>query len=226
MDGVLVKAIEIFTLVTGVIYVVLEIRQKNFMWIVGLATSLAAMWMFFRSGLYASFGLNCYYFAMSVWGLFQWRKDAAKLTTDRCAEGTARLAEGGVAGECQEDKPVGGDRIHLTRLSPLVAVLCCVAFVAGFLLLRLGMDLLGDSQSGLDSAVAVLSAVATFMLARSYISQWLVWIVADGLSTYLCIAGGMYWMSALYFVYAASAVYGYVYWRRHGEYVGENSENG
>ena len=38
---------EIFTLVTGVIYVILEIRQKNFMWVVGIATSLAAMWGFF-----------------------------------------------------------------------------------------------------------------------------------------------------------------------------------
>ncbi len=37
---------EIFTLVTGVIYVVLEIRQKNFMWIVGMANALAAMYMF------------------------------------------------------------------------------------------------------------------------------------------------------------------------------------
>ena len=34
---------EIFTLVTGVIYVVLEIRQKNFMWIVGMANALAAI---------------------------------------------------------------------------------------------------------------------------------------------------------------------------------------
>ena len=51
---------EIFTLVTGVIYIILEIRQKNFMWVVGIATSIAAMWVFFRQGLYASFALNTY----------------------------------------------------------------------------------------------------------------------------------------------------------------------
>ena len=60
---------EIFTLVTGVIYVILEIRQKNFMWVVGIATSLAAMWVFFNQGLYASFGLNTYYLVTSFIGL-------------------------------------------------------------------------------------------------------------------------------------------------------------
>ena len=49
---------QIFTHVTGVIYINLEIRQKNSMWLVGILTSLAAMWVFFRQGLYASFGLN------------------------------------------------------------------------------------------------------------------------------------------------------------------------
>ena len=44
---------EIFTLVTGVIYIILEIRQKNLMWLVGVLTSVAAMWVFFRQGLYA-----------------------------------------------------------------------------------------------------------------------------------------------------------------------------
>ena len=57
---------EIFTLVTGVIYIILEIRQKNLMWVVGILTSLAAMWVFFRQGLYASFGLNTYYLVTSV----------------------------------------------------------------------------------------------------------------------------------------------------------------
>ena len=50
---------QIFTLITGVIYIVLEIRQKDFMWIVGIATSLAAMWVFFRQGLYATSLIPC-----------------------------------------------------------------------------------------------------------------------------------------------------------------------
>ena len=64
---------QIFTLLTGVAYVILEIRQKNLMWAVGVVTGIAAMWVFFRQGLYASFGLNTYYLFVSFWGLWQWR---------------------------------------------------------------------------------------------------------------------------------------------------------
>ena len=70
---------QIFTLVTGVIYIILEIRQKNLMWVVGIATSLAAMWVFFRQGLYASFGLNTYYLITAFIGLWQWGKDRQRL---------------------------------------------------------------------------------------------------------------------------------------------------
>ena len=73
---------EIFTLVTGVIYIILEIRQKNLMWAIGVLTSVAAMVVFFRQGLYASFGLNTYYLVMSFIGLWQWNKDKRKLYYD------------------------------------------------------------------------------------------------------------------------------------------------
>ena len=60
---------EIFTLITGVAYMILEIRHHNFMWVVGVFTSLAAMWVFFSQGLYASFGLNTYYLITAFIGL-------------------------------------------------------------------------------------------------------------------------------------------------------------
>ena len=56
---------EIITLITGVIYIILEIRQKNAMWVLGIFTSIAAIIVFFRQGLYASFGLNIYYLITS-----------------------------------------------------------------------------------------------------------------------------------------------------------------
>ena len=74
--------LEIFTLITGLIYIVLEIRQKNFMWVLGIMTSLASMLVFFRQGLYASFGLNTYYLVTAFIGLWQWGKDKDRLPED------------------------------------------------------------------------------------------------------------------------------------------------
>ena len=190
---------QIFTLVTGVIYIVLEIRQKNFRWVVGIATSVAAMWVFFRQGLYASFGLNTYYLVTSFIGLWQWRKAKA---------GMAEAME-------KED----ADAVHLHRLSWRTVLVSLAVAVAGIFALAELMELLENPMSYLDAAVAVLSAVATWWLVRSYIEQWWLWIVADTLSTILCATQGMWWMAALYAAYTLSAVYGYVHWKRKGLYI-------
>ena len=188
---------QIFTLVTGVIYIVLEIRQKSAMWLVGIATSLAAMWVFFRQGLYASFALNTYYLITSFIGLWQWGRDRKKLDHANAHE-------------------EGGSAVHLNRLSRSTVIISALVVAAGTWGLAQIMELLENPMSYLDAGVAVLSAVATWWLVRSYIQQWWLWIVADTLSTVLCATQGMWWMAALYAAYTLSAVYGYLHWRRHG----------
>ena len=81
------------------------------------------------------------------------------------------------------------------------------------------MQLLENPMSYLDSAVTVMSVVATWWLVRAYIQQWWLWIVADALSTYLCISQGMWMMAVLYGAYSLSAIYGYIHWKRHGQYI-------
>lgn len=191
---------EIFTLVTGVIYIILEIRQKNFMWVIGVITSLAAMWVFWRQNLYASFGLNTYYLITAFIGLWQWNRDKKKVRQD--------------SGDTEDS-----DVIHLNRLKLSTIVVSVVLAVAGVLGLAWLMELVENPMSYLDSAVTVLSAVATWWLVRSYIQQWWLWILADTLSTILCATQGMWWMTALYAAYALSAVYGYIHWKKHGVYV-------
>ena len=196
------KAFEVFTLITGVIYIILEIRQKNFMWIVGILTSLAAMYVFFCQGLYASFGLNTYYLVTSFIGLWQWRRDKEILQAEN------------------------DDSIHLNRLGLSSALTGVLVFVVGVLALTVGMEQLArlglqeNPMSLLDATATMLSVVATWWLVRSYIQHWWLWIVADALSTILCLSLGMWWMAALYAAYTASAVIGYVHWKRRGVIVG------
>ena len=190
---------EIFTLVTGVIYIILEIRQKNLMWVVGVLTSVAAMWVFFRQGLYASFGLNTYYLVTSFIGLWQWRRDIDRMRSE------------GDASETGE--------IRLKRLSLRTVAVSAFVVAAGTLALAAVMARLENPMSYLDSAVAVLSAVATWWLVRCYIQQWWLWIAADAVSTVLCITQGLWWMALLYAAYSVSAIIGYIHWKKHGRYI-------
>ena len=191
--------LEIFTLVTGIIYIILEIRQKNAMWIVGILTSVAAMAVFFRMGLYASFGLNTYYLITSFIGLWQWRKDKSQIDSKTM--------------------------IHINRLTRKTVIISIAVTVLGICALTMGMDMLSsigfkeNPMSVLDASVAVLSAVATWWLVRAHLEQWWIWIVADSLSVTLCITQGMWWMALLYIMYVIAAFIGLIHWKKHGEYV-------
>ncbi len=202
---------EIFTLVTGVIYIILEIRQKNLMWVVGVLTSAAAMWVFFRQGLYASFGLNTYYLITSFVGIWQWRKYKGRLAE--------KTVGGASADGLDRESGAEADVIHLNRLKPLTVGLLAFILPVGTYLLGVLMEYMENPMSYLDSLVTVLSAVATWWLVKSYPQQWLLWIVADGLSMVLCAVQGLWWMTALYGAYALSAVYGYRHWMRKGTYL-------
>ena len=192
---------QIFTLLTGVAYVILEIRQKNLMWAVGVVTGIAAMWVFFRQGLYASFGLNTYYLFVSFWGLWQWSR-------------TKRLAKDALPTEDE-----GGDVICLRHITPNVLAVSVLLAVAGTVALSLLMERFENPMSWLDSSVAVLSALATWWLGRSYLEQWYVLIAADCVSVLFCISQGSWWMVVMYVFYTVAAAYGLVHWKMHGKYV-------
>ena len=192
---------QIFTLVTGVIYIILEIRQKNSMWYVGILTSIAAMWVFFRQDLYASFGLNTYYLITSIIGLWQWKRDKDIISTDKT------------------DESGNKDIIHLNRLNWKTVAASALITIAGTVLLAEIMLKLENPMSYIDSAVTVLSAVATWWLVKAYLQQWWLWIAADLMSTILCLTQGLWWMSLLYALYTLSAFYGLYHWKRKGEYI-------
>lgn len=199
---------EIFTVITGIIYVVLEIKQKNFMWVVGVLTALGAMYVFFTKGLYCSFGLNVYYFCISFWGLYCWRRDRDKIRH-----------------QLESAENASGEVIHLNRLPVKAVIISTVVTIVAVFALSWLMARLENPQSWLDSAVAVLSAVATWWLSRAYKQQWILWIVADALSTVMCLIQGMWWMSALYAVYTLSAAVGLGHWNKYGIYLDEGKND-
>ena len=188
----IIQAIEIFAAVTGVLYVVLEILQKNSMWVVGILTGAACAFSFGVQQVWASMGLNIYYMAISVVGLVQWKK----------------------ASEAVEE-----GEIHLAPLSRKAALWSAVLFVVLTPVLMFILRKTGDAAPQWDALATILSVIATWWLAQSYLEQWMLWIVADILSTILCLVTGQYAMALMYLAYTASAIYGYFHWKKHGKYV-------
>lgn len=211
----------IFTLVTGVMFLILEIRQNDWMWVFQLLSAAAAMVSFFIGGLFASSALNLYYVVMAFVGFAQWRKDERKsISGTQSGCGADRPCD-------REDVQAGRDEavtgIRLRHLPVKTAIVSLAVLVAGTAALFFLLRRLGDPRSVTDAGAAVLSGIATWWLAKSYPQQWLLWIAADAVSAWICWAQGMGAMSVLYMLYALSAIYGYVHWTRKGKYIGETA---
>ena len=65
--------VEIFGAVTGIAYVILEIRRNIWLWPLGIVTSAVYIYVFGREGFYANMGLQGYYLVISVYGWYAWR---------------------------------------------------------------------------------------------------------------------------------------------------------
>lgn len=187
-----IQAIELFATVTGIAYVVLEIMQKNAMWVLGILTGAACAVSFGIQHVWASMGLNLYYVVMSVFGFVQWRKAGTR---------------------------VDDGEIHLAVLPKSVGIWSAVILLAGSLVLMQVLRATGDAAPRLDALATMLSVIGTWWLAQSYLQQWMLWVVADILLAILCISTGQYWMAGMYAVYTASAIYGYFHWKRLGHYI-------
>lgn len=188
------QALEYFGVITGLLYLVLEIKQHKAMWVVGFVTSLTYVFVFFFSRLYAVMGLQIYYVIMSVYGFLLW-------------SGQKSGAEG-----ADEAKRIVYSRVNLPVGAWLLAA--TVVFFGGISWVLKNFT---DSPVPLgDGFVAALSLVATWMLARRIIEHWYCWIVANSCSAVICFSQGLYPTMALYICYAVLPVVGYLNWKKKG----------
>ena len=63
-----------------------------------------------------------------------------------------------------------------------------------------------------DSFTTVFSIIATYMIAKKVLENWLYWIVIDVVSIYLYFSRDLHLTSLLFMLYSIIAIFGYFYW--------------
>ena len=180
--------IEIFGVITGILYVILEVKQNRLLWPLGIFTSAAYVYIFFTGKFYADMGLQVYYVLISIYGWYYWSRGGSKA-----------------------DK----GELPVVRINRQQQLLLFLTFAFSWVLIYFVLDRYTDSSVPLgDSFTTALAIVATWMLTRKIIEQWFLWIIANLVSIGLYIYKGLYPTVILYVVYAGMAVYGYLEWKR------------
>ena len=181
--------VEIAGAVLSLLYLYLSIREKSALWIFGFISSLLYIFVFFESKLYADMSLNFYYLGVSIYGWINWHRK------------TGQFKDSG---------------LHITHISgkqQILSYLFGTIFV--YLAYYLVLELLTDSTIPVaDSVVGALSVIATWMLARKKIENWLVWIVVDAFAAGLYLYKGLYPTTILFIIYTIMAVVGYYQWKK------------
>ncbi|MFA5662110.1 MAG: nicotinamide riboside transporter PnuC [Bacteroidales bacterium] len=197
--------LEIFGTVTGLLYVWLEIKHRRSMWIVGIVMSVCYIVVFGVEALYASMGLYVYYLGMSLYGWFKWGAQPQQKQPQQQQQ--QQLQPDPNPDPNQERKPV-----HIDVSTAWVAAgLLAVGFGGVWAVLRFLTD---HPAPAMDAAITILNMVATWLLTRSIVEQWLLLAVANILAIILYAHTGLWFTTGLYAVYLIASVIGYINWRR------------
>ena len=198
--------IELAASLFGLVYVVFEVLQKNFMWYLWVLTSITFGIVYYYSHIYAYMGLQIYYVAMGIYGIYSWRR----------AKALAKRAAAQPATQPGELSSEDADILVVRRMSREVAILSTLFSIIVFFILTYILKCTEDPNPWLDSFCSVISMLATFWLSRQYLQNWYLWIVCNVASTILSLSVAQYYAALLYFVMIGMAIWGLWHWNKNG----------
>lgn len=178
------NVLEVVGTLVGVLYLWLEWRASIYLWLAGFVMPCIYVVVYFQAGLYADFGMQVYYILAGIYGLALW------------GFGRKRTKH-----------------THPIKRTPL-SLWPWLAVITSMLWLAIGgvLTLTDSNVVWLDAFTTAVSIVATWMLAKKYVEQWLAWVAVDAVCTGLYIYKGLYFTAALYGLYTIIAVWGYYKW--------------
>jgi len=181
-----VSRLELFAAVVGAVSVFLSGRQSLWAWPTAIVNVVSYAVVFFGAKLYADMGLQVVYAVLSCYGWYEWRYGGARRT------------------------PLPVTRTP-ARLWPLLVL------IAAALTLLVGGGLARWTDASIpymDAGLTAVSLVAQWMMTRKLLENWLVWIAVDVVYVPVFLSRGLHVTAALYAVFLALAIGGWIAWRR------------
>jgi nicotinamide mononucleotide transporter len=180
--------VELLGFAFGILYVILIIRENVWGWVAGIANVGLYIVIFFGNRIYGAGILQCIYLAMSMYGLYSWLGRGKK---------------------SDQKKTPSISRTPIYRWLPILLFIFAGSISGGILL-----SYSDNPVPYWDGITTALGLAATWMTARKYLENWLVWIVNDIICTLVYASQLMYLTTILYLVLATMAVVGYLQWRK------------
>ena len=179
------NTIEIFGLCAGTLSIALLIKQNIWTWPIGIAYTLASLYIFFTAKLYADFALHVFFLFMSFYGWYYWLQGNSTFDSEL---------------------PVSRESKKVLAYSIIICVLAII--LAGNL-----FTIYTDAELPYwDNTTSILSVLAIWLQSRKKIESWVFWLIIDILSVGIYFYKELYFYSLLYSIYVIMAFFGYAAW--------------
>ena len=185
--------IEVLGAITGLIYLYFSINQIIWLWPLGIATSTLYIYVFYSSGLFADMGLQLYYLIISIYGWQHWLKGGKNKNVS-----------------ISEDSELPVTALKLRKILLLIVIVAVMTVLLGLVL----SNIKNSSIPYWDAFTTSGSIVATWMLARKYLENWIFWIIIDFVAMGTYIYKGLYPTVILFIVYTLMAFIGFKEWKK------------
>jgi len=188
-----------FAALFGVTYVFCIAKQERIAYVFGVLNVILYAFVMFHKNIYISAAYNILYsLPVLIYGFIYWGKVA--------------------------DSDNGGVK-YLTKKQKLFTFFLCVTLMIGFALLS--KFVLQGENVVLDSIVSVSVCVATFLMAKKYMEQWILFIIANFFGVLLFIQVNFQNMSniellLMWCIYLINSIYGALNWKKN--YIRERAE--
>jgi len=177
---------EILAVVFGIASVYLSTRENIWSWPTALVNVGLYFVVFLEAKLYADMGLQVVYFALSLYGWYEWLYGGENRT-----------------------------ELHVSRTSRPLGVRLAVIGVACAAVLGTVLARFTDAALPyVDSATTSTSLVAQWMMTRKILENWAVWVAVDIVYIGMFLFKRLYLTAGLYAVFLVLAVMGYVQWKQ------------
>ncbi|MDA9259308.1 nicotinamide riboside transporter PnuC [Gammaproteobacteria bacterium] len=178
--------LEITAVIFAILYLILAVKQNILCWIAGIISSVLYFFIMQKAGLYMEAYLQVFYVVMGIYGWSQW--SASNVSNPSFIVNTWSKYQ------------------HMIAISTILAL----SLLSGFLLERYT----DAALPFLDALVSWGAVVATYMVAKKLLENWIYWFVIDATSIFLFIERGLWLSAVLFAAYLVIIFFGYQSWNK------------
>ncbi len=187
-DYISAHYIELTAAVIALIYLRLQYKVSMWLWPVGIIVPLFYIYISLEAKFYGNILINGYFLVASIWGWYLWYKNQ-------------NLDTG------ENEAPITSINSKNRLLSSLIAL------PLYGLLYYITANYTDSVLPWADALSTTISFIGMIWLANKWQENWLCWIFADIISSFVFYKSEDYVSSAVFFIYFIVAVMGYFHWK-------------